>query len=573
MNKQLKWGIVLQYLQMGLSVIINLIYTPIMLRILGQSEYGLYNLASSIIGYLSLLSLGFGASYIRFYSRYKAENAEDKIKKLNGLYMLVFSIIGAISLIAGLVLSFNVKIFFNSSYTTEEMKIAKVLMLFLTANLALSFPMSVFTSYITSQEKFIFQKLINIISTVLSPCLTIASLFLGYGSIGMVFITTVISLIVYAINIFYCLKKLKMRFSFGKLEKGIFKEILVFSIFIAINEVINQINWQTDKIILGKVINGSAVAIYAVGSTINSMYINFSTAISNVFVPQIHRIVNENSEDSDKKLTEIFVKVGRIQFFVIMLVLTGFIFFGQKFIGFWAGKGYEQSYYVALLLICPVTIPLMQNIGIEIQRAKNKHQFRSIAYLIMAIINVGISILLCKAYGVIGVAMGTTISLLVANGLVMNVYYHKALKINIIKFWLTILKSALGIIIPVAFGVVVMLFIDYTSFIAMVGLIVAYTAIYLVSVLFLGLNKQEKLALKNKLMRKKLKLNAETESNKIISETLPSDKTLDISEAIINEPENTQTEDIFEADSETTSYTEKKIYDKSKLKKHNKKDA
>ena len=56
-SKQIKLGIVLQYMQMGLSILISLIYTPIMLNILGQTEYGIYNLASSIISYLSLLFL------------------------------------------------------------------------------------------------------------------------------------------------------------------------------------------------------------------------------------------------------------------------------------------------------------------------------------------------------------------------------------------------------------------------------------------------------------------------------------------------------------------------------------
>ncbi len=514
MKKQLKYGVLLQYLQMGLNIIIHLVYTPVMLRILGQNEYGLYNLASSIIGYLGLLSLGFGASYIRFYSKYKAKNDEESIKKLNGMYLLVFSIIGVIALAAGLFLSFNTNLFFNGLYTAGELKTAKILMLFLTANLALSFPMSVFTSYITSQEKFIFQKLINIVLTVLSPALTIVALFLGYGSVGMVCISTIVSLIVYGINIFYCLKKLKMKFAFGRIEKGIFKEIFIFSIFIAINQVIDQINWQTDKIILGKTLNGAAVAIYSVGSTINNMYINFATAISSVFVPQIHKIVNEKSEKADEQLTDIFIKVGRVQFFVIMLVLTGFIFFGQKFIAFWAGEEYGLSYYVALLLICPVTIPLIQNIGIEIQRAKNKHQFRSVLYLVMAIINVVISIFLCKSYGVIGVAIGTTISLFLANGLIMNIYYHKALNINIIKFWKVILRSSLALILPVAFGVIILIFIVYNNIFVMLGLIAAYSVVYVLSVIFIGLNKDEKIMLKEKLFHKKMKEKEDLENVK-----------------------------------------------------------
>ena len=504
MNKQIKWGILLQYVQMALGIIIKLLYVPIMTRILGQNEYGLYNLASSIIGYLSLLSLGFGVGYIHFYSRYKKNNDEEGLKKLNGLYLIVFSIMGLVSLILGLVLSFNTSWFFNSSYSANEMHIAKVLMLFLTVNLAISFPVSVFTSYITSQEKFIFQKLLNIGKTVLSPALSIVLLFLGYGSIGMVFVTTVLSVIVDAINIFYCFKKLKMGFSFGKIDKPLLKEIAIFSVFIAINQIIDQLNWETDKVVLGKFVNGSAVAVYAVASTINNMYISFPAAISGVFAPKVNRIVVENSPDTNTKLTDLMIKVGRIQFFVVSLILTGFIFFGYYFISIWAGPEYISAYYAALLLIAPATISLTQSIGIEIRRAKNKHKLISLIMLITAILNVLISIPLGINFGVIGVAIGTAISLVI-NTVIINIFYKKSLKLEMGRFWLNILKILPSMIIPVATGIILNLLFPINSFIMFAIQVVAYTIIYCISISLFGLNQEEKGYIKQNFLKIKKK--------------------------------------------------------------------
>lgn len=503
-NKQIKWGIVLQYIQMALNIIIQLLYTPIMLKILGKNEYGIYNIASSMISYLSLLSLGFGASYIRFYTKYKVEEDEEGIKRLNGLYLIVFSFIGIIALVLGLVLSVYSNNFFNDTYTYEELKIAKILLIFLTINLSVSFPASVFVSYITSQEQFIFQKLINIGKTVLAPAVSIILLYFGYGSIGMVIITTTISLLVDFINVFYCIIKLKMRFSFKKLEFSLLKNIFLFSIFIAINEVINQINWQTDKIILGKIATASsgAVAVYAIGANINTMYVQFSTAISNVFTPKIHRIVAENNDDTDQKLTLLLTKVGRIQFFVLFLILSGFVFFGQFFILKWAGEGFDDAYYIVLLLIIPVTIPLIQNVGIEIQRAKNKHQFRSIVYLIMAIINVGISIVLCFKWGAIGCALGTAISLLIANFIIMNIYYQKKLGLNMVFFWKSIMKIIPSLIIPIGCGILIYNFISYDSLWQFGLLIILYSFVYFVSIFFIGFNQDEKKFFRRIILRK-----------------------------------------------------------------------
>lgn len=495
----------MQYLQMALSILINLIYTPIMLNILGQSEYGIYNLASSIIAYLNLLSLGLGASYIRFYTRYKKEDDQKGIEKLNGLYLAAFLVIGLIALVSGLVLSFNVSIFFNDTYTLDDLRIAKILMIFLSVNLAVSFPASVFTAFITSQEKFIFQKLVNIGKTVIGPLFSIVALFMGFGSIGMVIITTAISLCIDLINLIYCISKLKMRFSFGKFDFSLFKEIMLFSIFIAINQIIDQINWQTDKIILGKMINSTAVSIYAVSATINTLYLSFSTAVSFVFTPTVHRIVNENQPDANQKLTDLMIKVGRIQLFIISLILTGFIFFGKYFINKWAGADYALSYYVVLILICPVTIPLLQNLGIEIQRAKNMHKFRSVAYLIMALINVVISIILCRIWGVIGVAVGTAISLIVCNVFIMNFYYHKKVGINVLKFWKEILKGLPAFIIPGFFGILLMNFYTFKNLIDFVLLICVYVLIYGISVFVLGLNKSEKKAVLKPFKKREMK--------------------------------------------------------------------
>lgn len=88
------------------------------------------------------------------------------------------------------------------------------------------------------------------------------------------------------------------------------------------------------------------------------------------------------------------------------------MFFWAIFISKWAGDGYGNAYYVALLIMIPNSIPLCQNIGIEIQRAKNKHQIRSIVYLITAIINVIISIALVSLWGEIGAALGTSLTII-----------------------------------------------------------------------------------------------------------------------------------------------------------------
>ena len=495
-NNQLKIGSILSYIQMALNVIIELAYTPFMIRFLGQSEYGLYQTVASTISMLSILSFGFGSGYIRYYAIYKKDNNRIAISKLNGLFLIVFILIGLIGLLCGLFLSFNLNLVFDRGLTLVEYSKARIMMLVLTINLAVSFPMSVFRNIISAHERFVFLKLLGMIQTVLGPLVTLPLLLIGYRSIGMVIVTVSISFIVDAIYIWYVMFIMKEKFVFRDFERGIFKKIFVYTSFVAMNIIIDQINWNIDKLLLGRFRGTSEVAIYSVGYILFSCYIHFSTSVSSVFVPRIHKIVNTTSDDvllQKSQLTELFIRVGRIQFLILSLIASGIVFFGKFFItDIWAGSEYESAYYVALLLALPATIDLIQNLGIEIQRAENRHQFRSLVYSVMALINLGLSIVLCQMYGAVGSAIGTAASLVIANGLIMNIYYYKKCNLDIPLFWKSILRQSVGLIVPISIGIVMTILINIESYGTFAICVIAYTAIYSISMWLFGMNDYEK---------------------------------------------------------------------------------
>lgn len=495
-SSQLKLGSVLSYVQMGFGIIIGLVYTPIMIQLLGKSEYGLYNTVASTVSMLSVLNLGFNSSYIRYFSKYKRENNQDAVSKLNGLFLLIFLIIGFIAFICGLYLDMHLELVFNQGLTQQEYSIAKILMLLLTVNLSISFPMSVFTSIISANERFVFLKLLGVIKTVVSPLVTWPLLLMGFRSIAMVAVTVAVTLFADILYAIYVLKILKERFIFHGFEKGMFRSLFAYTSFIAINMIVDQINLNIDKVLLGRFKGTESVAVYSVGYTLYSYYTMFSTSVSGVFTPRIHKIVNETRDkllEQKRQLTKLFVQVGRIQLLILGLIASGIVFFGKVFIiNFWAGAGYEDSYYVTLLLVIPASIALIQNLGIEIQRAENKHQFRSVVYLFMALINLGLSIILCQKFGAVGSAVGTAISLILANGLVMNVYYQKKCNIDIILFWKSISGLLCGMIIPIIVGILLVNNLDVNSLLKFLSLILIYSVVYFVSMWFIGMNSFEK---------------------------------------------------------------------------------
>lgn len=492
---QIKLGGVLSYIQIALNVIVGLVYTPIMIKLLGKSEYGLYNTVASTVAMLSILNLGFSSGYIRYYARYREAGDEDSIHKLNGLFLIIFLVIGAVAFACGMFLTTHLELVFDKGLTGAELDTARVLMLLLTVNLTVSFPMSVFASIITAHERFVFLKLIGMIKNVASPLLTIPLLLMGHGSVAIVAVTIFVSAAVDTVYVIYVLRVLKQRFVFRDFPQGIFASLFGYTAFIAINIIIDQINWNVDKTLLGRFKGTAVVAVYSVGAVLQTYYNTFSTSLSGLFSPRIHAIVNSaelKSAERDAKLSDLFIRVGRIQFVILMLILSGFVFFGRDFIRFWAGEGYEESYAVALLLMAPVTVPLTQNLGIEIQRAKNLHRFRSLVYLGMAVVNLTLSIFLAKRYGAWGAAFGTALALVIANGFIMNVYYYRRCGIDIPRFWANIGRLAIALIPPAAAGIAIMLFVKVGSVWGLIALIAAYSALYAVSMWAIGLNGEEK---------------------------------------------------------------------------------
>lgn len=451
---QLKMGTILSYISIIVQNLVAMIYTPVMLRLLGQEEYGLYQLGNSMIAYLSLLSFGFGSSYVRFYYQYKVKNEELEIKRLNSIFLLVFCALGVISLLAGGGMICSADVLFGSRLSGGQIQEVRALMLVLVLTTALTFPNIIFDCYITAHEKYVFQRVLLILVNLLNPVLTLPLLIMGWNAMALVLVNLVLSIFRVGFNIVYCIKKLNMGFLFQGMQLSVLKSVGIFSFYIFLNEVVNQINWNVDKMILGAVQGAGIVAVYSVGSQFNQYFLNMSAAVSNVFIPRVNRMVAE--EQSKYQISRLFIRIGRIQYIVLSGVLVGYLLYGRFFIEKWAGPGYSEAYLVGAVIMIPTLIPLIQNIGIEIQRAENKHKFRSVAYFLIAILNLLISIPLAKTYGAVGAAAGTAFGTVVGNILLMNWYYDKKIGLDIKGFFKNMIRPSVALSVAALEGVIVL---------------------------------------------------------------------------------------------------------------------
>ena len=493
-KNQRKTGAILSYVSIIINSLIQLLYTPILIKMLGQSEYGLFSLTNSVIGYLAVLDLGFGNAIIVYTAKYRALNDIESEKKLHGMFKIVFYIIGLIVMLLGLIIYFNINTFFGKTMSDIEIYKAKIMMLILTFNIGINIAFSIYSSIIIAYERFTFQKILAIICALLKPLIMIPLLFIGLKSITMTIVITFINGIMILSNFIYCKKIIGIKIKYNGFDKNLLKIVLGYSIWIFLGTIVDKINWSVDQFVLGAVSGTIAVSIYAVASQINSLFISLSSAVSGVMLPKMSKLVATKA--SKEEITNEFIKTGRIQYFLVFLMASGLVILGKEFIFLWVGNKYETSYYTALWLILPLCIPLIQNLGLSIMQAMNKYKFRTLAMTIMSIFNVILSIFLAKKYGPVGSAIGTAISLIIVNVIIMNIYYFKIIKIDIIKFWKEIILMTIPNIIPITIIIIMMKFLKLQGIKYIIFYGSVYCLIYAITCYFITMNSYEKGILK-----------------------------------------------------------------------------
>jgi len=449
-TNQLRVGAILNYLIIGLNTLVGLLYTPYMLRMMGQSEYGLYSLVASVISYLTILDLGFGNAIIRYTAKFRAENKIREQYEMFGMFLVLYSIIGVVAFVIGLGLYFNMDVLFQNTMTIEEFGKAKIMVLLMVFNVAFTFPMSIYGAIINAYEHFVFPRFINIIRILLNTGIMVVLLSCGYKALSMVILQTIFNILTLILNFFYCKYKLSIRLIFGKFNWGFLKEVSLYSFWIFLFVIMDRIYWGTGQFVLGAVIGTTAVAVYAVAIQLLNMYMQFSNAISSLFLPKVTNMVTTNN--NKKEISDLFIRTGRLQFSILAYILTAFLCFGKQFVILWAGPEYTDAYVISVLFFVPLTIPLIQNLGITILQARNQMEFRSILYIIIAIVSLFFQVLLSKLWGGVGCAIAVSGALIIGQIIIMNIYYSRKQYIEISRFWKEIFKMS---IVPISLGSIV----------------------------------------------------------------------------------------------------------------------
>lgn len=489
MNER-KIGILISYVNIVLHAVIGFLYVPILLYYIGKSEYGLYQLIGSFIAYFSIMDFGLTAAVVRFYTKYKALNDKVNMENILAISLRCYSVITVLLFAIGYVCYINLDKLFAHSMTAGEISSAENLFLLLLLNIVLTISTMIFRAVINAYEKFLFLKGLETIQLVLQPILIILVLQEYPSAFTVALVQTVLNIGLIVSRIYYCFFKLKITIKFHHWDKKLFKEFKKLALSVFAVTLIDQVFFKTNQVILGIISGTSAVAVYSIASLIYMNYMALSLAISGVYLPHITEMIAKR--EPIQKISELFIQIGRWQYFLLAAVASGFIVFGRQFIEIWAGYGFEDAYWITLLIIIPFTVDLIQNIGLAVLQAQNKYDFRARVYFCMGIFNLCLAIPLGLKYGGIGCAFATGLSMFIGNGLLMNWYYLKVMGLDIISFWKNIVKISIGVIAITIIGYGVNTITFNQNNLVFIMKLVVYALVYVIMMHKFFMNADEK---------------------------------------------------------------------------------
>lgn len=490
-SKQIKWGAVLSYVAIAFNIISGLIYTPWMVETIGQSQYGLYTLANSLIT-MFLVDFGLSSATSRYLSKYNAEGDKEGAERFLGavykLYLLIDAVIFTILVVVFFLLD---KIYVN--LTPQELEQFKVVYVISGLFSVINFPFVTFNGILTAYEKFIPLKVADVLYRLFNVGFTVAALLMGYGLYALVTVHAVVGLLVLLFKFIVIQKTVPAKVQFRNTPKGIYKEIFGFSIWVTVATLAQRLVFNITPSILGIVASSAAIAVFGIVTTIEGYTYTITTAINGMFMPKISRIMTKENVQED--LNPLFLSVGKFQYALNGLIVTGLAVLGQHFIQLWMGPDYAQAYYGILLVIIPGLFYNSLQIANTTMTVMNKVKQSAFVNVLTGVTNVALSFPLSKLFGVTGACVSICIAYILRDVLLL-IIYHRQLPLDVLGF---IKKCYLRMSVPIAVtilcGVGINRLISDGGWLIFLVKAAMVAVIYIASMLFFGFDKQEKRSL------------------------------------------------------------------------------
>jgi len=405
-------GTATRYILLAVNVAIGAVLMPFTVRHLGTAEYGLWMLVASMTYYLQLLDLGYGSGLVRQLSEADARHDITLANQVLSTFVVVYSVVGLVAL-AGVGVLMFVALPRFPNLTAEQVASAQVILAWFGIRIAIGFPMAVFGATTVARQRFAPNNLVAIVVALLNGLLTWVVLSAGGGLLTLVGVTTTLSLASYGAYVWTARRAFpEMRIRPSSFSRALVRDVTAFSVYAFLLDIAIQIGMNLDNVVIGAALGTSAVAVYSVALRLADYQRQLCNQFNGLLFPVVVRF---GTAGDSRALRGTLVDGTRIALTLITGVTVCVVAFGSPLIEHWMGAGFEGA--AAPLYVLAITGVVLVGQGPlgSILFGTGRHRLVALSSLGEALVNLALSLVLVRRFGMLGVALGTCIPVAAAN--------------------------------------------------------------------------------------------------------------------------------------------------------------
>lgn len=435
-GRSIRTNLLANWLNHGVSLLIGVFLMPYVLHILGDAQYGSWIFINAIAGYSGLLYLGFGQTISRYVAHYHAKRDWDRLNHVANVIFAIYLGMGCIALFAAGIIAWLAP--HLSDWGTISLLEIRIVILLLGLNVFVGLAGSVFGGVLMGIQRFDIERGVNLTGGILRLILTVAFLQAEWGLLTIAIIFFVVTLVENLGHLIFAFRQVKtFRIGTRYMQWSILKECGSFSGFAFIDAIAWTLIEATDSILIGIFFSPAAIVPYYIALRL-TQFINMPIAqIGKVFMPRAGEL---HANEDHSALQKLVLNGVSLSFLLITGFFIGVCFFGKSLIATWVGPGYPESHLILMILLGARIIALPTTTLRSVLYGMGDVKIPSLIYMGEAVANLVLSLILIQFLGLIGVALGTAIPILVAELGIILPYALKKLNIPCGQ----LIRSALG---------------------------------------------------------------------------------------------------------------------------------
>jgi O-antigen/teichoic acid export membrane protein len=405
-------GTATRYALLAVNVALGVVLMPFTVRHLGVAAYGLWMLIASLTSYFQLLDLGYGSGLVRHVAAADARGNVTAVNDLLGTFVVVYAGLGLLAAAGTLgLIVWAVPRFPHLS--ASEIRRGQLLLAIMGLRVAVGFPMTVFGAVTTARQRFALNNTVAIGVALVNGLVTYIVLAAGQGLVALVASTTAVGLASYAGYAWTARRAFPaLRIRPASFTPALVRDVTTFSVYLFIIDLAVQIGFNLDTVVVGAALGTSAVAVYAVSLRLADYQRQLCNQFNGFLFPLAVRFGAGGRADA---LEALLIDGTRLALLLVTGVTIGVLGFAGPLIARWMGPGFDAGIVPLYVLAVTGVVLVGQGPLGNILLGTGRHRLVAYVSLGEAIANLGLSVLLVRRFGLLGVAVGTAVPVGLAN--------------------------------------------------------------------------------------------------------------------------------------------------------------